>query len=214
MLKEAQIHTLFRLIIWKLWEKLFSTDTIKGLHETCVSSAIPMQRPRCKCVHLYFYNLKPETFFFLSLPLLSAGGRSRPDSIWGEVVDHESVSPFGNKFDIRLEVRTQNGSVVRKSKMLLYLPFQLQFHIIAQTFFWSYHFFWLFLTFSLLPPFSPPTSKSSWIYLNFPSWSSDQLHLQDLLQHSRFAVKKTEEKGKLWSYCIFSFYKIKFLWCQ
>lgn len=53
-------------------------------------------------------------------------------------MDHEGISPVGNKFDIRLEVRTQNGSVVRKSKMLLYLPFQLQFHIIAQT---SFFFF-------------------------------------------------------------------------
>lgn len=35
----------------------------QGFHETCVSSAISNARPRCKCVHLYLYNLKPETFF-------------------------------------------------------------------------------------------------------------------------------------------------------
>lgn len=64
-------------------------------------------------------------------------------------MDHEGISPVGNKFDIRLEVRTQNGSVVRKSKMLLYLPFQLQFHVIAQT---SFFFLILsnFLTFSYI----------------------------------------------------------------
>lgn len=89
-------------------------------------------RPRCKCVRFHLYNLKPETF---PPPYYQQRkGRSRPDSIWGEVVDHESVSQFGNRFDIRLKVRTQNGSVVRKSQMLLYLPFQLQFHIITQTF--------------------------------------------------------------------------------
>lgn len=40
-------------------------------HETCVSSAIANLRPRCKCVHFYLYNLKPETFS-LSRSLLSA----------------------------------------------------------------------------------------------------------------------------------------------
>lgn len=81
-------------------------------------------------------------------------------------MDHESISPFGNKFDIRLEVRTQNGSVVRKSKMLLYLPFQLQFHIIAQTFL----ILSLFLTFSLTfasTSHSPLTRKSPWIKFHF-----------------------------------------------
>lgn len=76
-------------------------------------------------------------------------------------MDHESISPFGNKFDIRLEVRTQNGSVVRKSKMLLYLPFQLQFHMIAQTFL----ILSLFLTFPYVffacTSLSPLTSQSS-----------------------------------------------------
>lgn len=55
--------------------------------------------------------------------------------------------PFGNKFDICLEVRTQNGGVKKKKKsqMLLYLQFQVQFYIIAQTFLLILS---LFLTFS------------------------------------------------------------------
>lgn len=71
-------------------------------------------------------------------------------------MDHEGISPFGNKFDIRLEVRTQNGSVVRKSKMfrkMLYLQFQLQFHIIAQTFLILSLLPDLYFIFVLLPPF-------------------------------------------------------------
>lgn len=108
----------------------------------------------CEGVRLCLYNLKPETYRapYPPTPFIISRGKSEPDSIWGEVVDHEGISPVGNKFDIRLEVRTRNGSVVRKSKMLLYLPFQLQFHIIAQTSYFlilSY-----FLTFSYI--FGPP----------------------------------------------------------
>lgn len=81
--------------------------------------------------------------------------------------------------------------------MLLYLPVQLQFHIIAETFL----ILSPFLTFSLIF-----TSESSWIYFNFTLWSSYQMHLQNLLKYGRFPVVKTKINDKLWSYFICSFY--------
>lgn len=74
--------------------------------------------------------------------------------------------------------------------------------------FWSYHFLWLFLTFLLPPRFRRLPVNPQWICLNFILWNSDQLHLQNFLQYSRCPVMKTQEKGKLWSYFIFSFYKM------
>lgn len=156
----------------------------------------------CKGVRLCLYNLKPETYRSPyppphppPTPFIISRGKSEPDSIWGEVVDHEGISPVGNKFDIRLEVRTQNGSVVRKSKMLLYLPFQLQFHIIAQTsffFFWSYHIFWHFPTFLARRPFT--------IYQQFLV-DLFKLHLmkcEPITLSKSLAAQK--EKVKLWSH--------------
>lgn len=142
----------------------------------------------CEGVRLCLYNLKPETYRAPyppppppPTPFIISRGKSEPDSIWGEVVDHEGISPVGNKFDIRLEVRTRNGSVVRKSKMLLYLPFQLQFHIIAQTsfFFDPIIFSDIFLHFWPAAPL-PFTSNSSWTYLNCILWNVNQLRFQNL----------------------------------
>lgn len=113
--------------------------------------------------------------------LIISRGRSRPDSIWGELVDHEGISPLGNKFDISLEVSTQNGNVVRKCKMLLYLPFQLQFHIIAQTFFLILSFLDFFIYFGSYLLFYHLR-----LCFNCILWNSYQLCLQNLWQRSRF----------------------------
>lgn len=158
-------------------------------------------RPRCKSVHFHLCNLKPETF--LPRSLIISGGRSRADSIWAEVVDHESISPFGNKFDIRLEVRTQNGSVVKKKKKkksnaaLFAIPTPISYHC-SNFFFWSYRFSWLFPYITLLPPpfhhLPANLRRSTWSYET----------------HTNY----TYHKKKRQTYLIFSFYKIRFLPCQ
>lgn len=107
--------------------------------------------PRCKCVHLYYLkNLRhiyTYKYFFFFSALLSAEGREQSRFQFEvEVVDHESASQFGNKFDIRLGVRTQNGSVVREKNwnVALFAGPTSNFTSPLKLFFWSYHVFWLF----------------------------------------------------------------------
>jgi len=140
---------------------------------------------RCKCVHSYLYNLKNGESFFLPL-IISRGRRCRPDSIWGEVVDHES----GNRFDIRLEVRTQNRSVVRKVKCCFIRLSNSNFTSFAQTCFWSYHFFRLFPIF--LQPFAHLlVNPHGCTYIS--SYETDKLHFYRAVAS---LLEKTKGKGQ------------------
>lgn len=109
--------------------------------------------------------------------------------------------PFGNKFDICLEVRTQNGVVKKKKKKsqtLLYLRFQVQFYIIAQTF---------LLILSLFLTFSPSIFRLLASHLHLSTHHQtllDRLGLTKLRPITLTPGKK-KKVGVALSYFIFSF---------
>lgn len=99
--------------------------------------------PRCKCVHLY--NLKNlrhiytyiYIFFFFSALLSAEGKEQSRFQFEVEVVDHESASQFGNKFDIESGSQDPERQCCqgKKLKCCFICRPDFQFHIAAQTFF-------------------------------------------------------------------------------